>query len=65
MHGEELVVGVGLDEVARRGEQFETDEEREETTDEEEKCNRNKIEQRDALVVSSKRPDHTPYFAFK
>ena len=36
MHGEKLVVGVGLHEVARRSEQFEADEQREEASDEEE-----------------------------
>ena len=36
VHGEELVVGVGADEISGRREQFETDEEREQAADEEE-----------------------------
>ena len=56
MHGEELVVGIGLHQVARGGEQFEADEQREEASDEEEERNREKIKQRDALVVGGEQP---------
>ena len=42
--------------VARRSEQFETDQQREEAADEKEKRNGDEIEQRDALVVGGEQP---------
>ena len=56
VHGEELVVGVGLDEVAGGGEQFETDEQGEESADEEEERDGEQVEQGDALVVGGEQP---------
>ena len=40
MHAEQFVVGVGLNEVARRSEQFETNQQGEESADKEKECNR-------------------------
>ena len=54
MHGEEFVVGVGLDEIARGREQLEADEQREEASDEKEERDGKEIEKRDAFVVSGK-----------
>ena len=56
VHGEELVVGVGLHQIARRGQQFQPDQQREESADKEEERNRNQIQQRDALVVRGQQP---------
>ena len=56
VHGEQFVVGVGLDEVSGGCEEFEADEEREESTDKKEESNRDQVEERDALVVSSEEP---------
>ena len=56
VHGEKLVVGVGLDEVAGGGEQFEADEQREEAADEKEEGDGEQVEQRDALVVRGEEP---------
>ena len=56
MHGEELVISIGLHQVARGREQFQADEQREEAADEEEECDGDEIEQRDALVVGGEQP---------
>ena len=56
VHGEEFVVGVGLDEIAGRGEELEADEEREDAADEEEERNAEQIQHRDALVVTRQEP---------
>src|SRR6266849_5467588 len=56
VHGEQFVVSVGLDEVARRGQQLQADEQREEAANKEEEGNRDQVEQRDALVVHSQEP---------
>ena len=53
---EELIVGVGLDQVAGGREQFETDEQREESANEKEERDRDQVEQRDALVVGGEQP---------
>jgi hypothetical protein len=53
VHGKELVVGVGLNQVAGRREQFEADEEREESADKEEERDGDQVKQGDALVVGS------------
>ena len=41
VHGEQFVVSVGLNQIAGRGEQFETNEQREEPADEKEEGDRN------------------------
>ena len=51
VHGEELVVGVGLHQVAGGSEQLEADEQGEEAADEKEERDRDQVEKRDALVV--------------
>ena len=56
VHGEQLVVGVGLHQIAGGREQFEADEQREEAADEKEERDRDQIEQRDALVVGGEKP---------
>ena len=56
VHGEQLVVGVGLHQVARRSEQFQPDQQREEPADKEEERDRNQVQQRDALVVRGQQP---------
>ena len=56
VHGEELVIGVGLNQIASRSQQFQPDEQREKSTDEKEKSNGQQVEQRDALVVNSQQP---------
>ena len=56
MHGEQLVVGVGLHQVARRGQQFQPDQQREKSSDEEEESDGQQVKQRDALVVDRKQP---------
>ena len=56
MHGEELVIGIGLNQVARRGQQFEANEKREETSNKEEERDRREVKQRDALVVGGQQP---------
>ena len=56
VHGEELVIGVGLHQVAGGGQQLEADEQREEAADEKEERDRDQIEQGDALVVGGQKP---------
>src|SRR6266550_1734528 len=60
MHGEQLVVGVGLNQVARGSEQFETNEQSEQSADEEKERYRSQVEQRDALVVGGEQPRPHP-----
>ena len=56
MHGEELVVSIGLHQVARGSQQLEADEQREEAANEKEERDGDEIEQRDALVVGGEQP---------
>ena len=56
VHGEELVVGVGLNQVTGRSEQFQANQQREEAANEKEECDGNEIEQRNALVVRGQQP---------
>jgi len=56
VHGEKLVVSIGLDEVTGGSEQLEADEQREESTDEKEEGDGEEIKQRDALVVGGEQP---------
>ncbi len=56
VHGEQLVIGIGLDEIARRGQQLQADEQRKNAADKEEESYRQQVEQRDALVVPGKEP---------
>ena len=56
VHGEKLVVSIGLDEIAGGREQFEADEQGEESADEKEESDGDEIEQRDALVVGREQP---------
>ena len=56
VHGEELVVGVGLHQVARRSQQFQPDQQGEKSSDEKEESDGQQVEQRDALVVDRKQP---------
>ncbi len=56
VHGEKLVVGVGLHQVARRGQQFQPDQQREKSANEEEESNGQQVKQRDALVIDGKQP---------
>ena len=51
MNGEELVVSLGGDEVALRGEQLQPHQCRRRAADEEEKRNRDHVEDRDPLVI--------------
>ena len=56
VHGEHLVVGFRRQQVARRREQLETDDRGEDTADGEERCDRDQVQQRDALVVLRQQP---------
>ena len=56
MHGEELVVGIGLHQVACWSQQLQTNEQREEASDKEEECDREQVEQCDTLVVGGEQP---------
>src|SRR5208337_652344 len=56
MHGEHLVIGIGLHQVTLRSEQFEPDEHGKKTAEEEEDRNRDQIKQRDPLVVGGQQP---------
>ena len=56
VHGEELVVGVRGDEVGLRREEFQPDEAGKRAADEEEKRDRDQIQDRDALVVAGEEP---------
>ena len=51
VHGEKLVVSIGLHQVACRSEQFEANEQREEASDKEEERDGEEIEEGDAFVV--------------
>src|SRR6202142_367328 len=56
VHGEQLVVGVGLHQVARRSQQLQADQQGEDAANKEEEGNGDQIEQRDALVVDRQEP---------
>jgi hypothetical protein len=56
VHGEQLVVGVGFDHVARRRQQLETNEAGEDAAEQEHHGDRAQIQQRDALVVHGEQP---------
>src|SRR5712671_2625591 len=56
MHGEKLVVSVGLDEVAGGRKQLEADEQGKKSANEKEKRDRDEIEQGDAFVVGGEQP---------
>src|SRR4029077_19219440 len=56
VHGEELVIGVGLHQVAGGSEQLETDQQGEKATDEKEERDREQVEERNALVVGGEHP---------
>ena len=56
MHGEELVVSIGLHQVACGRQQFQPDQQGEESSDEEEECNREQVEQRNPLVIGRQQP---------
>ena len=56
VHGEELVVSVGLHQVARWGQQLQPNQKREEPSDEKEERDRQQIQKRDALVIRREQP---------
>jgi hypothetical protein len=56
VHGEKLVVSIGLHQVADRRQQFQPHHEGKEPSDEKEERNRHEVQQRDALVVRSEQP---------
>src|SRR5437870_2538253 len=56
MHGEELVIGICLDEIAGGCQEFQADEQSEKSADKKEERNGDQIEQRDTFVVSSEQP---------
>ena len=56
VHGEKLVVSIGLHQVAGRRQQFQPDQQGKEPPNEEEESNREQVEQRDALVVRGQQP---------
>src|SRR5580693_4914777 len=56
MHGEELVVGVGLHQVARGSKQFEADEQGEKASDKEEERYGEEIEEGDPFVIRGEQP---------
>src|SRR5262249_20286887 len=60
MHREELVVRVGLDEVARRRQQLEPDADGEEAAQHEHGRDRDEVEKRDPLVVDREEPRAHP-----
>ena len=56
VHGEQLVVGIGLHQVARRSEQFQPDQQGEESADKEKDSDRHQVQQGDPLVVHGQQP---------
>src|SRR5208283_1562556 len=56
VHGEHLVIGVGLHQVALWRQQLEPNEHGEEAAEKEEHRHRNQVEDRDALVVGGQQP---------
>src|SRR6266550_1915266 len=56
VHGEELVVSVGLNKIAGGSEQLKANQQGEQSADKEEERNRSQVEQRNALVVGGKQP---------
>src|SRR5438445_329054 len=56
VHGEELVIGICLDEIAGGCQEFQADEQSEKSADKKEERNGDQIEQRDTFVVSSEQP---------
>ena len=60
VHGEHLVIGVGLHQVALRRQQLEPDEHGKEAAEKEERRHRNQIEDRDPLVVGGQQPGLEP-----
>src|SRR5262249_37021190 len=56
VHREELVVGLRADEVARRSQELEADQQREDSAEDEEERNREKVEQGDPLVIAGEQP---------
>jgi hypothetical protein len=56
VHGEELVVGLDADQLAVRGQQVETDHGGGRTADAEEQCDRDRVQNADALVVEGRQP---------
>ncbi len=56
VHGEELVVGIGIHQVALRGQQFDTDQAGEDPADEEHHGDRDDVEHGDAFMVFGEEP---------
>ena len=56
VHGEQLVVGVGLHQIAGRSQQLQADQQGEKSADEEEERDRHQIQQRNPLVVGGEQP---------
>ena len=56
VHGEELVVGIGGDEIGLGREELEADKAGEGATDKEEERDRNQVEDRDPFVVAREQP---------
>src|SRR3989441_564691 len=56
VHGEELVIGICLDEIAGGCQEFQADEQSEKSAAKKEERNGDQIEQRDTFVVSSEQP---------
>src|SRR5580698_2874797 len=56
MHGEKLVVSVGLHEITRGSQQLEANEQREKASDKEKESDGDEVEKRDAFMVRGKQP---------
>src|SRR4030095_11684325 len=56
VHRKQFVVGLGLDEVTRRGQQLQADKHGEKTSKEEKQRDGYQVQQCDSLVVSSEKP---------
>ncbi len=56
VHGEELVVSIGLHQVARRSQQLQPDQQGKKSSNEKEESDGQQVEQRDALVIDRKQP---------
>src|SRR5579863_4827755 len=56
VHGKKLVVRIGLNEITRRGQQFQADQQSKKSSDEEEEGNGREIEERDALMIRGQQP---------
>ena len=56
MHGEQLVIGIGLNQITGRSQQFQPDEQGKKSSNKEKERNRGEVQQGDTLVIGGEQP---------